>query len=609
MPQLIPQGFIDDLLSRLDLVDVVSSRIKLKKTGKNYSACCPFHNEKTPSFSVSPDKQFFYCFGCGCSGSAIKFVMDYDNLSFPEAVEKLAAQAGLEVPKEPARAQDVRQQQEQSPLFELMQKAGHYYEHMLRSHSDKAKAVSYLKGRGLSGKAAKFFGIGYAPSGWDNLHQALNPNHDKAITQQLIACGMLIEKEDGHAYDRFRDRIMFPIRDVRGRYLAFGGRVLTNEKPKYLNSPETSIFHKGQELYGLYEARQVRQKLTRLMLVEGYMDVVALAEAGIHYALATLGTATSEQHLRRIFKMVSEVIFCFDGDNAGRTAAARAMEVVLPLLEDGLQARFLFLPEGEDPDSLVRKEGKEAFEARLDHAIHLPEFLFDHLKKQVDFTSLNGKARLDQLAAPLISRLPNGTLRNLMKQKLNDELGTASTAITKYEQTAVTVASPEPSRPAPISASAPMPAPALAPRNTAAQTNLEELATKALADLIRKPELARDIPLIEHQAESEAELLFFSTLRKLKDSPQDQSTGVILFWMGSPYVEQIIALANLRAELPINAGHINELLRRIQVRHMQTRFNELEQKYQLNTLSDPAERQEYLALKQELHKATAKRAR
>ncbi|MEN9465708.1 MAG: hypothetical protein RL217_1889 [Pseudomonadota bacterium] len=608
MSQLIPQGFIDDLLSRVDVVDVVSSRIKLKKTGKNYSACCPFHNEKTPSFSVSPDKQFFYCFGCGCSGSALKFVMDYDNISFPEAVEKLAAQAGLEVPKEPARAQDIRQQQEQSPLFELMQKAGHYYEHMLRSHSDKAKAVSYLKGRGLSGKAAKFFGIGYAPNGWDNLHQALNPNNDKALTQQLIACGMLIEKEDGHAYDRFRDRIMFPIRDVRGRYIAFGGRVLTNEKPKYLNSPETAIFHKGQELYGLYEARQVRQKLTRLMLVEGYMDVVALAEAGIHYALATLGTATSEQHLRRIFKMVSEVIFCFDGDNAGRTAAARAMEVALPLLEDGLQARFLFLPEGEDPDSLVRKEGKDAFEERLDHAIHLPEFLFEHLKKQVDFTSLNGKARLDQLAAPLISRLPNGTLRNLMKQKLNDELGTVSTALAKYEAAPIT-ARPESVRLAPAQNSAPLVAPIPTMRSAPAQTGLEELATKALADLIRKPELARDITPIEHQAESEAELLFFSTLSKLKDSPQDNSTGVILFWMGSPYVEQIIALANLRTELPINAGQINELLRRLQVRHMQTRFHELEQKYQLNTLSDPAERLEYISLKQELHKATAKRAR
>ncbi len=608
MAQLIPQSFIDDLLARVDVVDVVSSRIKLKKTGKNYSACCPFHNEKTPSFSVSPDKQFFYCFGCGCSGSALKFVMDYDNISFPEAVEKLAAQAGLEVPKEPARAQDVRQQQEQSALFELMQKAGHYYEQMLRSHSDKAKAVSYLKGRGLSGKAAKFFGIGYAPNGWDNLHQALNPHNDKAITQQLIACGMLIEKEDGHAYDRFRDRIMFPIRDVRGRYIAFGGRVLTNEKPKYLNSPETAIFHKGQELYGLYEARQVRQKLTRLMLVEGYMDVVALAEAGIHYALATLGTATSEQHLRRIFKMVSEVIFCFDGDNAGRTAAARAMEVALPLLEDGLQARFLFLPEGEDPDSLVRKEGKDAFEARLDEAIHLPEFLFEHLKKQVDFTSLNGKARLDQLAAPLISRLPNGTLRNLMKQRLNDELGTASTALAKYEA-APTPASSEPTRPAPAQASAPMAAPIPTMRSAPAQTGLEELATKALADLIRKPELARDIALIEHQAESEAELLFFSTLSKLKDSPQNSSTGVILFWMGSPYVEQIIALANLRTELPINAGQINELLRRLQVRDMQTRFHELEQKYQLNTLNDPAERSEYMRLKQELHKATAKRAR
>ena len=252
---------------------------------------------------------------------------------------------------------------------------------------------------------------------------------DKNLIKQLISCGMLIEKEDGRTYDRFRERVMFPIRDVRGRTIAFGGRVLNDEKPKYLNSPETPIFHKGNELYGLYEARKIRQKLTRILIVEGYMDVVALAEHGIHYSVATLGTATSEHHLRRLFKVVPEIIFCFDGDNAGRTAAARAMETVLPLLEDGLQVRFLFLPDGEDPDTLIRKEGKQGFEHRVNTSTHLPEFLFNHLKEQVDVDSLHGKARLDQLAAPLIYRLPHGILRTLMEKRLDKELGTESVAL------------------------------------------------------------------------------------------------------------------------------------------------------------------------------------
>ncbi|MAK90001.1 MAG: DNA primase, partial [Oleibacter sp.] len=286
----IPQSFIDDLLARVDVVDVVDSRVKLKKTGKNYSACCPFHNEKSPSFTVSPDKQFYYCFGCGASGTALKFVMEFDGLSFPDAVEKLATQTGMEVPREQASF-EVRQEQQHQPLFDLMQKAGRYYEQMLRAHEKKARAVDYLKNRGLSGKAAKFFGIGYAPPGWDNLQNFLAENGDKETIKQLVTCGMLIEKEDSadnyRTYDRFRDRIMFPIRDARGRYIAFGGRVLGDEKPKYLNSPETPIFHKGRELYGLYEARKIRQKLTRMVIVEGYMDVVALAEFGIHYAVAT----------------------------------------------------------------------------------------------------------------------------------------------------------------------------------------------------------------------------------------------------------------------------------------------------------------------------------
>lgn len=606
MSQRIPQSFIDELLARIDLVDVIASRIKLKKTGKNYSACCPFHNEKTPSFSVSPDKQFYHCFGCGCSGSALKFIMEFDGLSFPDAVDTLAAQAGLEVPKEQASHQQIQQQQEQAPLFELMQQAGQFYERMLRNHSDNARAIAYLKSRGLSGKAAKFFGVGLAPSGWDNLLTALNPNNDKQITKQLIACGMLIEKEDGRLYDRFRERIMFPIRDVRGRYIAFGGRVLTDEKPKYLNSPETPIFHKGQELYGLYEARKIRQKLTRIVLVEGYMDVVALAEYGIHYAVATLGTATSEHHLRRLFKIVSEVIFCFDGDNAGRTAAARAMEAVLPLLEDGLQARFLFLPEGEDPDTLVRKEGKAAFEERLNHAIYLPEFLFEHLKQQVDFNSMNGKARLDQLAAPLINRLPLGTLRNLMKKQLETELGTTSSALGKLAQSPAQPAIPTTLPQATITESD-------KPTYSAfSHADYPSQVARALLDLSQHPSLANDIALeeLDIEPQNEGEQLLLLSLSKLKAQPQSSRTGFLMLWIGSPYQNYFAELANTNTlPLPSGTGALNNALKLLQARKLQDEYQRLDQKYQQHQLQDNDERQRYLELTKQLNKLYEKRAR
>ena len=311
----------------------MGNRTKLKKAGKNYSACCPFHQEKTPSFTVSPDKQFYYCFGCGATGSAIKFVMEFDGLEFPDAVDKLAQEQGIDVPRE--HSNQPSRESLHRPLYQRAQEASDFFEQQLRDSTHKQKAVNYLKERGLSGKAAKFFSIGFAPPGWDNLQthllsQATQKKERDEALKQLISCGMTIEKEDGRTYDRFRDRVMFPIRNAKGQVIAFGGRVLGDEKPKYLNSPETPIFHKNQELYGLFEARKIRQKLTRMIIVEGYMDVVALAEFGIHYAVATLGTATSEHHIRRLFKVVPEIIFCFDGDNAGRTAAHRAMETVIP---------------------------------------------------------------------------------------------------------------------------------------------------------------------------------------------------------------------------------------------------------------------------------------
>lgn len=610
MASLIPQSFLDDLLARIDLIDVVDSRVKLKKTGKNYSACCPFHNEKTPSFSVVPHKQFYHCFGCGASGNALKFVMEYDGLSFRDAVEKLASQAGMEVPKDEASVFEIRQEQQQLPLFDLMQQAGKFFEQMLRTHPERAKAVDYLKGRGLSGKAAKFFGVGYAPAGWDNLQNFLAANADKDTIKQLVTCGMLIEKEDGRTYDRFRDRIMFPIRDARGRYIAFGGRVLTDEKPKYLNSPETPIFQKGKELYGLYEARKIRQKLTRFIIVEGYMDVVALADFGIHYAVATLGTATSEHHLRRLFKIVPEVIFCFDGDQAGRTAAARAMETVLPVLEDGLQARFLFLPDDEDPDSLVRKEGKAAFEQRLNSAIHLPEFLFNFVKDQVDFDTLDGKARLDQLAAPLINRLPKGMLRNLMKQKLGTELGTASVALEKLEQEPAPTAT---TAPAPGATVEPMPS-HVAEHPDAQLPMLEDhsadtmapMVYKALCALVRKPELAHKLELPNIEPGSEQESLLLAVLKKLKASPQNGSIGLLIQWTGSPYWPELKRIAELQAEVPPVAGDIASVLKQLEARTWQVELQRLEARFANGTLTSD-ERARLTELKKLLQPLNKKR--
>jgi DNA primase len=416
----IPQNFIDDLLSRVNIVDVVDSRVRLKKAGKNHHACCPFHSEKTPSFTVASDKQFYYCFGCGAKGNAIGFVMEYDHIDFPEAVELLAGTVGLEVPKEESSPFQQKQQQERASHYDLMNSASEFYQQQLRFHADKDAPVNYLKKRGLSGKAAKFFGIGFAPPGWDNLKSTLATDDDKL--KALIDTGMLISKEDGKCYDRFRNRVVFPIRDVRGRTIGFGARTLGDDKPKYLNSPETSIFNKGHELYGLYECRQIRQPLKRFVVVEGYMDVVALHEFGIHYAVATLGTATSSTHLQKLFKIAPEIVFCFDGDAAGRKAAKRGLELVLPILEDGQQIRFMFLPEGEDPDTVVRKEGKSGFEQRLSYAQGISEFLLQTIKQDIDDSeSLEGRARLAKLAAPMIQQIPGPALKSLFWQALSEE--------------------------------------------------------------------------------------------------------------------------------------------------------------------------------------------
>ena len=434
MAGLIPQSFIDDLLNRTDIVDVVSSRVQMKKAGKNYTACCPFHKEKTPSFSVSPDKQFYYCFGCGAGGNALGFIMDHDNLDFPQAVEELAKAAGMEVPREESGRAHKPRQPTDSPLYPLLTAAADFYRQALKSHPARKAAVDYLKGRGLTGEIARDFGLGFAPPGWDNLYKHLSS--DTLQQKAMIDAGLLVENaETGKRYDRFRDRVMFPIRDSRGRIIAFGGRVLGDDKPKYLNSPETPVFHKGQELYGLFEARKFNRSLDEIIVVEGYMDVIALAQQGLRNAVATLGTATSEEHMKRLFRVVPSVLFCFDGDQAGRNAAWRALEATLPCLQDGRRARFLFLPEGEDPDTLVRSEGTDAFKARINqHAQPLADYFFQQLTEEADPRSLEGKAHMATLAAPLIDKVPGANLRTLMRQRLSEITGLTSETVSQLAQ-------------------------------------------------------------------------------------------------------------------------------------------------------------------------------
>ncbi|RDB43561.1 DNA primase [Halomonas sp. DQ26W] len=418
----IPQRFIDDLLARVDVVEVVGERVQLKKAGRNHAGLCPFHQEKTPSFTVSADKQFYHCFGCGAHGNALRFLMEYDNLPFPEAVEQLASRLGLDVPREGAddpRAQ-ARERRRQEGINLLEISASFFRERLKMPEGQGAR--HYLAERGLSPEIQAAFGIGYAPDEWGSLKRHLSAREIPEAVQ--IEYGLLVHREEnGRTYDRFRDRVIFPIRDVRGRTIAFGGRVLGDAKPKYLNSPETPVFHKGRELYGLFEARQANTRLERLVIVEGYMDVVALAQFGIRNVVATLGTSTSEDHLSRLFRMVDEVVFCFDGDRAGRQAASRALEVVLPLMIDGRQARFLFLPEGEDPDTLVRREGAEAFVDRITCASPLSELLFDQAARGRDLARIEDRERYASQVLAAIGELPEGLLKSMMLNELSRRTG------------------------------------------------------------------------------------------------------------------------------------------------------------------------------------------
>ena len=419
----IPRNFIDDLLARTDIVELIDSKVGLKKAGKDYQACCPFHNEKSPSFTVSQDKQFYHCFGCGANGNAISFVMEYDKLEFVDAIEELASLLNLDVPREKGSSSaPERTAAQKRSDYDLMLHTARFYQHQLKHHSNSAAVIDYVKGRGLSGETVKKFMIGYAPSEWEALCQQLG--RTKEQKEQLVELKLASEKTPGRQFDFFRDRLMFPIRDKRGRVIAFGGRVMqADQGPKYLNSPETRIFHKGFELYGLYEAKQAHKKLEHLLIVEGYMDVVALAEQGIEYAVAALGTATTSEHMHTLFRTTDKVICCYDGDRAGRDAAWRALENALPYLNDGKALHFVFLPDGEDPDSLVQQEGKTQFEQRLSQADDFTKVLFNKLSQEVDLTLDSGKAKLLSAALPLIEKIPSEFYQENILEQLGRLIG------------------------------------------------------------------------------------------------------------------------------------------------------------------------------------------
>ena len=521
----IPQEFLEQLLSRVDITEVIDTRVPLRKTGRDYVACCPFHNEKTPSFTVSVSKQFYHCFGCGAHGNAISFLMEYDGLEFLDAVEELAHSTGLDIP----RNVNLTDLSNHGALHTLMARADGFFQRQLREHPNRSKVVTYLRGRGLDGKIAKRFGIGYAPPGWDNLYKALTA---KGYQQaDLITAGLIANQDNDRCYDRFRDRIMFPIRDRRGRTIAFGGRALGEATPKYLNSPETPLFHKGRELYGLYEIRQARQDFSRLLVVEGYMDVIGLAQAGIRNAVATLGTATTVEHLRACFQLTEEVVFCFDGDRAGRAAAWRALENSLSGLRDDRQLSFLFLPDGEDPDSLIRKEGRPAFERRLDDALPLSEFVVERLTAELDTGSIDGRARLAAAARPVFNRIPEGVFRELLNDRLAEAVQMAP------ERLASLITDPQPARARPARRSPQR-------RVSAGRGNL---VRQAVSLLMNYPAVAGRVTVPEELSavEKPGVPLLCSLIKDLREHADTLTATVVERWRdddAGPHLETLAAV-------------------------------------------------------------------
>ena len=530
---MIPTDFIQTLLSRVDIVEVIDRYVPLKKAGANYVACCPFHNEKTPSFSVSPGKQFYHCFGCGAHGTAVGFLMEYGGKAFPDAVEELARDAGMEVPRV-ERPGEREKRDEAQDLNEILLAAARFYRSQLK---DAPRAIDYLKSRGLTGEIAARFGIGYSPDAWRGL-EAVFP---KYYAPELDAAGLVINGEGGKRYDRFRDRVMFPIHDSRGRVIGFGGRVMGAGEPKYLNSPETPVFSKGRELYGLYLARNAIRDAGRAVVVEGYMDVVALAQHGVEYAVATLGTATTPTHVQKLFRLTDTVVFCFDGDNAGRKAAWRALENTLAVLADGKNAVFLFLPDGEDPDDFVRKRGRAAFEKAQEFAVPLSEFLLADLAARHPPTSAEGRAALVAAARPHLAEINAPVLSAILRRRLAELSGLPETELRGLLNL-------------PVSSGTPSTAPRTAredartgQRGASFRANVRRppsLARELIQGLLLQPALARSlefprpdagtpdgatlVALVEHCATAEGELTTAGVLQYFADSPHEAVLASVL---------------------------------------------------------------------------------
>jgi DNA primase len=575
----IPQQFIDELMRRVDIVDLIDTRVPLRKTGRDYTARCPFHEEKSPSFTVSPTKQFYHCFGCGAHGTALGFLMAYERIDFGDAVRELAAKVGMEIPHS---ASNITAASSHEPLYGILEKAAHYFRQQLRQHP---QAVEYLKQRGLSGATAGEYAIGFAPSGWDGLLREMGKTAgDQAL---LLEAGLIIKKDRDGYYDRFRSRVMFPIRDRRGRVIAFGGRVLDKEgTPKYLNSPETPVFHKGRELYGLYEAQKALRRLDKLVVVEGYMDVVALAQHGIHYAVATLGTATSSDHIERLFRLTPDVIFCFDGDRAGRDAARRALEVLLPAMRQGRGVRFLFLPEGEDPDSLVRKEGQGRFDERIAQSVPFSTFFYEVLTKQADISTMEGRARLVELAKPWLSKLPAGVLKHMMMIRLAE--------LSKLDADVVAqnlgLAHPHNLPPRAIHDK---------PRPGSAQRPARSPVRAGIELLLHNPQLAASAgdPRRWAKLDIPGMGLLVTLLELSQAQPHLHSAALLERWRDTPEGEQLAELAKWDPLLPPDSldAEFRGVVRLLDIRLAEQRREELHAKWQRDGLS-PAEKAEYVEL-------------
>jgi len=550
----IPQHFIDALIARTDIVELIGTRVPLKKSGREYKACCPFHAEKTPSFWVSPDKQFYHCFGCGKHGTVLGFLMDHDHMAFPEAVEELATRLGLEVPHEGGAERSAARADE--PLYELMAGVARYYREQL---AREPRARDYLAKRGLSAETLERFTIGYAPNSWNELLRRFGAGN--AERQRLAAAGLIIERERGSSregeryYDRFRDRVMFPIRDARGRVIAFGGRIIDAGEPKYLNSPETPLFHKGRELYGLFEARRARRNLDRLVVVEGYMDAVSLHQSGIDYAVATLGTATTAEHFRRIFRLVPTVVFAFDGDRAGRAAAWRALQQALPEAREGREIRFLFLPHGHDPDTLIAAEGGPAFEQRFAAAVPLSEYMVRELSEQTELGSADGRARFAEHARPLFARVPEGVYRELLLERLAQVVGLTPARLEALWSGA---------RPDAPSTSSPPSARRSAPARPARSGGRGSLVRQAIIRLLHYPAIALEVTAGERAGLDASEEPGVPLLRELLDDlraqPAQIAAQVIQRWMGHKEGETLQKLL-AREEVITGAAAATEELR------------------------------------------------